>query len=187
MPFIAHALPQAAIERGDVSAGALVSITGVSFAPAVIEEPRFGGRVLRVVFDDVPLPEFTALGRRWIGPTREQVQDAIAFGRECRAAGVEEVAVHCLHGKSRSTAIALALMADALGRGGEGAAVEALLARDLTGKASPNVGVVRVADEILGRGHALEDALADRLPRFVTWRAFWEERGLPPRESLGRG
>ncbi|MBP0447830.1 hypothetical protein J8J14_24110 [Roseomonas sp. SSH11] len=187
MPFIAHALPQAAVERGDVSAGALISITGVSFTRAVIDERQFGSRVLRLRFDDVPLHEFTALGRRWIGPTREQVLAAITFGRECRAAGVEEVAVHCLHGRSRSTAIALALIADAYGRGGEGAAVEALLARDLTGKASPNIGIVRFADEILGRGRAIEDALADKVPRFVTWRAFWEERGLSPRESLGRG
>lgn len=87
--------------------------------------------------------------------TREQVADALAFARE-HAAGA--LLVHCFHGVGRSAAIALAILAERAGPGGEPAALKRLLA--IRPEATPNLVVVKRADEILGRGGALVAAVA---------------------------
>lgn len=178
--------PRSAVEAGAVSADALVSITGHGEADA--DASLFGGRVLRLRFDDVPCPRHQdRSGRTWLGPADADLASALAFARTVPAGpdGGVSVAVHCLMGKSRSAGVALAILADAFGPGRERDAVAMLLS---PGNGSPerpapretlsvNPGLVRMADRLLGRGRAVEAALEEALPRFVSWRAYWVSRG----------
>ena len=151
--------------------GAMVSISGIQ-APAV--RPPFGGPVLELSFDDVGVPDFTDhKGVRWTGPTEADLEAALGFARI--HAG-KSLAVHCLHGRSRSAAVALAVIADRMEDGMEIEAVERLLAG--VPLAHPNPLLVRHADRLLGRNGRIEAALLDACPRFAVWRKFWIGRGL---------
>lgn len=179
--LVATAYPQLAVETGAAFGDALISITGIGKPPVHVAVGDFGGRILRLCFDDIPIAAWTdRLGNDWQGPTPGQLSVALAFGRRAVAQSsraVCRIAVHCAHGKSRSAAVALALMADHLGPGGEGEAVQRLLAYDHENRISCNPGLVRMADEMLGRGGAIEAALAAACPRFVIWRAYWMRQG----------
>jgi predicted protein tyrosine phosphatase len=154
-----------------------------------VDEEHYPAGVLRLAFDDVPMQEWTDRhGKHWQGPSLHQVGLALDYGRtlhETRPGCL--VAVHCMHGKSRSSALALAMMADSLGPGREEEAVQRLLSRsDQPGAAlddaalsqmACNPGIVRMTDRILGREGALERALEAAMPRFVTWRRYWLEHG----------
>lgn len=69
---------------------------------------QFPGRVLRLEFDELDEP---ALGLQTA--SREQVEAALAFGREARLAG-GRLFVHCSAGVCRSPTLALAILADQL-------------------------------------------------------------------------
>lgn len=87
--------------------------------------------------------------------TEDQVERAIDFARSHRAGSL---LVHCFHGVGRSAAIALAILADRHGAGREAEALTALLR--IRPEATPNLVVVRHADQILSRGGRLLSALA---------------------------
>lgn len=87
--------------------------------------------------------------------THAQVEQALEFGR---AASSTSLLVHCMHGIGRSTAIALAILADRLGKGREDDAIAELYA--MRPEAAPNLIVIALADEILERDGALSGALA---------------------------
>lgn len=189
-PTLSLPHPQVFAESGGLRGDALVSVTGKGDPAARIDGSAFPLGVLRISFDDVPCPEWTdARGRRWRGPSEADVSEVLAFARGVRETVGDRQAVlpvHCLHGKSRSAALALAIMADSLGPGREAEAVASLLSG--TSAAAPprdealaqmacNPGIVRFADRLLGRDGAIERALAEAMPRFVTWRAYWEARG----------
>ena len=173
-----RAYPQSAVEAGDLRADALVSITGHGYRRPGIDETRFGGRVLRLAFDDIPGGTWEDhAGKLWAGPTDADLRAALDFGRAAAAAVPgASVALHCLHGKSRSAGIALMLAADSLGPGREAEAVAALLSGAGRARVNPNPGIVRFADRELSRAGAIERALEAACPRFVTWRAYWETR-----------
>lgn len=179
--LLARPFPQAEIEAGRVVADGLISITGVADGPATIDETLFAGNVLRLSFDDIPGGTWSdARGNSWRGPEQAQLRAAIAFAKEVRdqAQGDQVlIAVHCLHGKSRSAAVALAIMAEQLEAGQEDEAVRRLLVYDTMEQVSCNPGIVRMADAMLGRAGAIERALAAACPRFVTWRAYWVRHG----------
>jgi len=82
--------------------------------------------------------------------THEQVAETIAFGRAHNAGSL---LVHCFHGVGRSAAVALAIMADRLGPGAERKALEQLLA--VRPQSTPNIVVVKLADDILARNGQL--------------------------------
>ena len=183
--------PQSEIEAGRVRADALVSIIGARDPSAAFAPSLFGGRILRLCFDDIPCGEWTDRhGVLWIGPTEAHMAEAIGFARWVSSvvdSTTVRIAVHCLHGKSRSAAVALALNADAMGPGREAEAVAALLSRSETdahrgsdpiARMACNPGLVKMADRLLGRGGRIEQALEEALPRFVTWRKYWTERGF---------
>lgn len=86
--------------------------------------------------------------------TRGQVEEALTFMREHREGSL---LVHCMHGVGRSAALALAELADRLGPGNEEEAVSSLLA--LRPEATPNLIAVAHADDLLGRGGDLVNAL----------------------------
>lgn len=87
--------------------------------------------------------------------TREQVADALAFAR---THSTGSLLVHCFHGVGRSAAVALAIMADRMGRGAERDALDRLL--ELRAEATPNLVVVKLADELLGRNGDLIAAIS---------------------------
>lgn len=61
--------PQQAVESGEVSADALISITGLGEPEAKVDPALFGGRVLRLAFDDIPAASWTDRhARSWSGP-----------------------------------------------------------------------------------------------------------------------
>lgn len=87
--------------------------------------------------------------------TEAQVVEALAFARE-HASG--SLLVHCFHGVGRSAAMGLAILADRIGAGAEGAAVEELFR--VRPEATPNLVVVDHADRVLNRAGKLIGALA---------------------------
>lgn len=138
---------QADVEDGLVRADALISIRGV--APPrepVIDAALFGERVLVLRFDDIPVPAWRDHhGQEWVGPQPSQIADALQFaGRVAETARDRRgrLAVHCLQGCSRSSAVALAILAQQLGPGREDEAVVQLLADD-EGTIACNPGVIR--------------------------------------------
>ena len=85
--------------------------------------------------------DMTMLG--YIEPELEHVQQALTFAREING----PLLVHCRAGVSRSTAIALAMVADRLGAGNERQACEWL--QQIYPQAQPNRLVVFLADQVL--------------------------------------
>ena len=93
--------------------------------------------------------------------------------------------IHCQVGVSRSTAIALAILADRLGPGQEGEALQALLR--LRPQAIPNLLVVSLADDLLARNGALRRAVsawdetipANKVRRREQRQAYFQHYGVP--------
>lgn len=81
------------------------------------------------------------------------VEAALDFGRDHRSG---TLLVHCKAGVARSTALALAIIADRMGPGMEREAVAALLSG--RPQAIPNLLVLEFADAALGRRGALQEA-----------------------------
>jgi len=84
-------------------------------------------------------------------PQRDQVARIIAFGRETWPASLMS---HCHAGVGRSSAGALAILADRLGHGQEELALDALLV--ICPWAVPNLAIIRHADGLLERNGRLE-------------------------------
>jgi predicted protein tyrosine phosphatase len=151
-------------------------------------------RLLRLSFDDIATAK---LGHR-IGPTMLQIAEAVEFGRcvadgrhlfDGRVVGSPLIAVHCEHGKSRSAAIALALLADHFGDGREQDAVNALLRTDLENRMQPNPLVISLTDDCLFRYGRIDAALAGLSPRYLHWRTLWRDIRADPdrhRERIRR-
>lgn len=101
------------------------------------------------------------------------VEAAIAFGRENRGG---RILVHCKAGVARSSAMALALIADRMGPGKETKAVAELLS--VRPVAVPNLVVLDYADKALGRDGALKAAWMEverAHPRYAEHRRLKEE------------
>lgn len=88
--------------------------------------------------------------------TESQVETAMAFGRT--HAG-RSLLVHCHHGVGRSTALAIAILADRMGPGSEASAIEQVVEQRRGLVVTPNLVVIAHADRLLGRNGALERAL----------------------------
>ncbi len=86
-------------------------------------------------------------------PREEHVAAAVEFGRRHPSGSI---LVHCKAGIARSTALALAIIADRLGTGNEKQAVAELL--EVRPEAVPNLLILGMADDLLKRGGALVDA-----------------------------
>ncbi|HLZ67172.1 MAG TPA: hypothetical protein VKQ29_13150 [Aliidongia sp.] len=180
------------VETGDAEgADAVISIR----SPTTGREPEFtaalaqatqgeSARLLRLAFDDCGVAGYG----HYNAPTIAQIQDAIDFGRailDGRTLFGGPVAdpllvVHCEQGRSRSSAVALALLADHHGAGHERDAVNELLRGDIENRIFPNPLVVLHADACLLRSGRLEAALAELSPRYVMWRRYWQQVALDP-------
>lgn len=114
--------------------------------------------IIRCADLDYPAPE--PYGSAVAGlrvATREQVAEAIEFGRRHHQGSL---LVHCNVGVARSTAMALAILADRMGKGREADALaEVIRIREI---AVPNLMICQYADDILGRGGAIVAAVLAR-------------------------
>jgi predicted protein tyrosine phosphatase len=163
------------------SAGCSENDLDVALAQACRGE---SARLLRLVFDDIGMPTYG----HFVGPTMEQISEAIEFGRAIvdgrhlfdGPSADPAIAIHCEHGKSRSAAIALALLADQYGAGNEREAVNALLRADTESRMHPNPLVVSLADTCLFRYGRIDAALAEASPAYVWWRGLWREIAADP-------
>jgi predicted protein tyrosine phosphatase len=142
-------------------------------------------RLLRLSFDDIGMERYG----HFFGPSMAQVTDAIEFGRHVvdgsgffdgPSAEPPLIAIHCEHGKSRSSAIALALLADHLGDGREHDAVNMLLRRDIENRMQPNPLVVGLTDDCLFRYGRINAALTELSPRYARWRELWRNIAADP-------
>lgn len=193
--------PQAAVVAGEVSAAALISVVGTEAKPAEVDASLFDGKILRLAFDDTPWPTpWQYRGVTYVGPSQGQVAEAMAFART--VAG--PIAVHCLHGQSRSTAIALAIIADRCRNGDEAVRLLCETAARLPSatwpewvcttdvalavvdrkpiprarpRLQPNPGIVRYAESLLEMPGQLDGPLAAACPHYQSWRRFWGENG----------
>lgn len=97
----------------------------------------------------------------WVAPEREDVEALLEFGRDLDQAGerLRHLLVHCHAGISRSTAALATLIARHTAAGDE-ATIFARL-RAIRPQAWPNSRMVGFADELLGRGGRLNQALRD--------------------------
>jgi predicted protein tyrosine phosphatase len=195
-------LSRTEVESGGAeSADAVISIrsstnaTTPDLAIALAQATRGeSARLLRLSFDDIATAK---LGHR-IGPTMLQITEAIEFGRRVAdgrhffdgpVVGPPMIAVHCEHGKSRSAAIALALLADHFGHGREQDAVNALLRTDFENRMQPNPLVINLADDCLFRYGRIDAALAALSPQYLHWRTLWRDIRADPdrhREKIRR-
>lgn len=115
-------------------------------------------RKLRLWFDDIDRP-----GHPWyIPPSEEHVADLLRFGEQIDHG---QVLVHCAAGISRSTASAFTLLTQALGPGSEMEALQHVYdIRSPTPNGDtihPNALLVQIADDLLGRGGAMRQALLE--------------------------
>ncbi|ONH84237.1 hypothetical protein APZ41_005340 [Roseomonas mucosa] len=144
-----------------VSARAWAQNHGREFSAVItLEDPeqpahdrvRFDGQpspdhlVLTFVdLDEPPPPAYVGM-ERFRMAERADVENALTFAR---AAGRDRLLVHCNVGVGRSTAVALAILADRLGPGHERQALDEVLR--LRPQAVPNLRVLALADEALRR------------------------------------
>lgn len=111
-------------------------------------------------------------------PARAHVEAILGFGDALQASSAERsdghLLVHCHMGVSRSTAAMLTLMAQVEPEAAEDALFERL--RQIRPQAWPNSVMVGFADDMLGRGGRLVEALGDHYgrqvrakPQFLDW------------------
>lgn len=167
-------------------ADAVISIRGhnarnTKTLDAALDQAVLGevDRVLRLTFDDIGIPSFGPQR----GPGSEHVNQVVDFGRLVRASNADPlITVHCEMGRSRSTAVGLALLADGHGPGREMESVSSLLRLDAEGIMVPNPRLVRLADEALWRYGVLETAMVGASPAFAAARQHWQQVSLAPEE-----
>jgi predicted protein tyrosine phosphatase len=186
------------LSRGDVEAGGAEGADAVISIRASTEavEPDLAtalaqatgnesARLLRLSFDDIGTERYG----HFVGPSMAQITDSIEFGRRVidgssffdgPSAGQPLIAIHCEHGKSRSAAIALALLADHLGVGRERDAVNTLLRSDVENRMHPNPLVISLTDDCLFRYGRINTALVELCPRYAKWRELWRNIAADP-------
>ncbi len=117
---------------------------------------------LSLSFDDVESPTHDY----YVPPDLNDVRQLLAFGSKYDADAAslsvaeKRLVVHCHAGVSRSTAAALAIVAQRLGPGMEEAAMQLVAVCTESGRCDPNALIVRYADELLERDGALVRAVA---------------------------
>lgn len=155
MPTPEHRLTVCGVDelRGHLHAGVDFLLSALS--KPEIEEHRkawakfYGVEHVVLDFEDVSMPKPGACDA-------DHIRRLLAFGERVQAKPDSHVLVHCHAGISRSTALAAVLLAQhAPGREDEAFA----RVRAVRPQAVPNIHVIQVADEVMGRNGALLDAL----------------------------
>lgn len=167
MPAVS-AWPRYAVDCGDLRANRLISIIGHEDQEVDPDTARscFPGGLLVLRFDDVGVEEHFG----YKGPSRADVETALTFARS----GEGSIAIHCSQAVSRSTAVAIAILADRLGP--EAAAATFQQIRTQLGQVeetAPNPRIIALADQILGLDGRLDAAVASTFPAYTPWKAHW--------------
>jgi len=125
-------------------------------------------RRLALRFHDIiePLPDR-------LPPTRRNVEDLLAFGRELGEAAVSHLLVHCHAGVSRSTASAALILAQAFPDRPAQEALDSVVR--LRPHAWPNLRVLELGDELLRRNGEIVAAAAGVYRRFIDRDPRWRE------------
>jgi predicted protein tyrosine phosphatase len=105
----------------------------------------------------ISMDDINAPAEGFVAPQRTHVEQVLDFGRRWSRAA--PLVIHCYAGISRSTASAFAI-ACALNPAREEIAIARQIRKD-SPSAQPNRLIVGHADELLGRGGRMLDALAD--------------------------
>ena len=117
----------------------------ITIEDSVIEDPfriAYGSpSQLVLIFDDISVPLDD-----YVEPKQFHIERALSFVDKIDD---RALLIHCHAGISRSSAIALAIIARCLGAGKEVEAVKTL--EEINPHARPNKSIVRMTDEILGR------------------------------------
>ncbi|WP_439814301.1 tyrosine phosphatase family protein [Zavarzinia sp. CC-PAN008] len=127
------------------------------------ETPEGVARHLRLGMNDVASP-----GPGLLPPAVEQVQDLIDFVQTWDETA--PMLIHCFAGISRSTASAFVTMC-LLNEGQEREA--AMVLRKAASHAAPNRRIVALADDLMGRGGRMVDAIAAIPPPRLTYMGAW--------------
>lgn len=154
----------------------IVSLLDPAIDPAKV--PDFGEtRTLQRRFNDGDAPTEFPLTMDLM---REIVEFLDDWSDRLRAGKDARLLVHCHMGASRSTAVALVALAIVHGHRGEATAFADLLS--ITNKPWPNLNVVRLGDEVLGRDGMLIAELdryrAANPNRLAAYRRLNGRRGL---------
>lgn len=119
-----------------------------------IEEPfrvdSDGPEQLILSFDDISVPM-----EGYLEPEKKHIHAALRFGYKIAKQTGGSILIHCHAGISRSSALALAIIAQRLGEGKEEEAVHQL--EMINPNCRPNKSLVWMTDEILGRNSRLYD------------------------------
>lgn len=92
----------------------------------------------------------------WIAPERWDVELLLAFGRDLVASQETHLLIHCHAGVSRSTAAAALVMAQTRPDRPAGDMLQEVVRR--RPRAWPNLRIIELGDEILGRGGEIVEA-----------------------------
>ena len=126
----------------------------ITIEDTTIEEPfrveDNGPQQLVLRFDDISVPM-----DGYVEPDESHIHAALAFAYKIAKDTGGSILIHCHAGISRSSAIALAIIAQRLGRGKEKEAVTQL--EMINPNCRPNKSLVWMTDEILKRDRKLYD------------------------------
>ena len=121
----------------------------ITIEDSLVDEPLRVNKAdctqLVLCFDDITSPKDD-----WVLPNKKHIKSALNFAEELNGGSL---LIHCHAGISRSSAVALAIIAKGLGTGKEKKAFKEL--ERINPNCAPNALIVRFADEILERGGAL--------------------------------
>jgi predicted protein tyrosine phosphatase len=93
----------------------------------------------------------------WVAPERWDVELLLAFGRDLVASNTTHLLIHCHAGVSRSTAAAILVLAQTCPDRPANEAVQEVVR--LRPRAWPNLRILELGDEILGRRGEIVDAV----------------------------
>lgn len=137
---ITHAIT---IWHPDAATGEHIQLVREAFAEAAVHS---------TVFDDVEHAHAD-----YKPATPDHIREVLDFGADLT--DDHHLLIHCMAGISRSTACAISILTDHLGKGSERKAAE--IVRELRPQARPNRLVLSHADTLLKRGGALLGACDD--------------------------
>jgi predicted protein tyrosine phosphatase len=110
-------------------------------------------------FHDIRVEE---CGRR--APAEDDLRGILAFAADLQPGA--EVLIHCWAGVSRSTAVAYAILCQATGPGHEAICMESVFS--VRPQAFPNALIIEIADRILNRKGAMQQACEEVLSRLFS-------------------
>jgi predicted protein tyrosine phosphatase len=145
----------------------VVSIGEIGGQPPLNLYDNSSRRVLRLEFDDVTYRRHADEGG-YVRANKSQMKSLISFLREVN----EPILFHCMAGVSRSAAAATVFACMKLGEGREKEAMELVL--KVRSIAHPNKHMLRLADDLLGRGGKILE----------TSFSFWNESDEHKRELM---